>query len=119
MAEPYVIAGVNVIAADTHEQAQQDFLAAKRSRVSLLLGRGRKFTDDEADMLLDSPAGQQVLQMTKYSAIGTPTEVRAYLDEFTEHAQADELITVSTGTNREAWLRTFELLADVSDLVPA
>ncbi len=119
LAEPYVIAGVNVIAADTHEQAQQDFLAAKRSRVSLLLGRGRKFTDDEADMLLDSPAGQQVLQMTKYSAIGTPTEVRAYLDEFTEHAQADELITVSTGTNREAWLRTFELLADVSDLVPA
>lgn len=116
LAEPHVIAGVNVIAADTHEQAQQEFLAAKRSRVSLLLGRGRQFTDDEADMLLDSPAGQQVLQMVKYSAIGTATEVRTYLDEFTEFAQADELIAVSTGTRREPWLRTFELLAEVSDL---
>ncbi|MGC0365549.1 luciferase family oxidoreductase group 1 [Rhodococcus sp. 27YEA15] len=119
LAEPYVIAGVNVIAAETTEQAQEEFLQSKRARVSLLLGRGRTFTDDEADMLLDSPAGQQVLQMAKYSAIGTPTEVRAYLDEFTEFAQADELITVSTGTNREAWLRTFELVAGVSDLVPA
>ncbi|EEN88716.1 LLM class flavin-dependent oxidoreductase [Rhodococcus qingshengii] len=119
LAEPYVLAGVNVIAAETHEQAQQDFLAAQRSRVSLLVGGGRKFTDDEADMLLESPAGQQVLQMTKYSAVGTPVEVRAYLDEFTEHAQADELITVSTGSNPEARLRTFELLADVSNLVPA
>lgn len=119
LAEPYVIAGVNVIAADTTEQAQQEFLESKRNRVSLLLGRGRTFTDDEADMLLDSPAGQQVLQMARYSAVGTPAEVRTYLDEFTEHAQADELITVSTGTNRAAWLRTFELLADVSNLVPA
>jgi luciferase family oxidoreductase group 1 len=119
LAEPYVIAGVNVIAADTTEQAQQEFLESKRNRVSLLIGRGRTFTDDEADMLLDSPAGQQVLQMARYSAVGTPAEVRAYLDEFTEHAQADELITVSTGTNRAAWLRTFELLADVSNLVPA
>ena len=119
LAEPYVLAGVNVIAAETHEQAQQDFLAAQRSRVSLLVGGGRKFTDDEADMLLESPAGQQVLQMTKYSAVGTPVEVRTYLDEFTEHAQADELITVSTGSNPEARLRTFELLADVSNLVPA
>lgn len=119
LAQPYVIAGVNVIAAETTEQAQQEFLESKRNRVSLLLGRGRTFTDDEADMLLDSPAGQQVLQMARYSAVGTPSEVRAYLDEFTEHAQADELITVSTGTNRTAWLRTFELLADVSNLVPA
>ena len=38
---PYVIAGVNVIAADTAGEAQEQFLAAKRSRVRTLLGRGR------------------------------------------------------------------------------
>ncbi|MER5324073.1 hypothetical protein [Streptosporangium roseum] len=57
--------------------------------------------------------------MTKYSAVGTPAEVRDYLDRFTEHAQADELIVATQAKNTDAWLRSYELLADVSGLVPA
>lgn len=113
---PYVIAGVNVIAADTEAEAQRQFLATKRSRVSLLLGRGRTFTDDEADMLLDAPQGHQIRQMTKYSAVGTPSTVKDYLDRFTRHADADELIVASGSVDRESWLRSYELLADVSEL---
>ncbi|GAA3732711.1 luciferase family oxidoreductase group 1 [Spinactinospora alkalitolerans] len=116
---PYVIAGVNVIAADTADDAQEQFLAAKRSRVGLLFGRGRTFTPEEADEVLRSPAGRQVLNMTRYSAVGTPDEVKDYLDRFAEHARADELIVASPVTRRQAWLRSFELLADVSGLVPA
>ncbi|MGA9871142.1 MAG: LLM class flavin-dependent oxidoreductase [Rhodococcus sp. (in: high G+C Gram-positive bacteria)] len=112
----HVIAGVNVIAADTDDEAQQQFLTTKRSRVSLLLGRGRTFTDDEADMLLESPQGRQIMQMTTYSAVGTPSTVREYLDRFTQHADADELIVASGVSDRASWLRSFELLADVSDL---
>lgn len=115
---PHVIAGVNVIAADTDEEAQRQFLATKRSRVSLLLGRGRKFTDEEADMLLDSPQGRQINQMTTYSAVGTPAVVREYLDGFARHANADELIVASGVVDRQSWLRSFELLADVSELAP-
>jgi alkanesulfonate monooxygenase SsuD/methylene tetrahydromethanopterin reductase-like flavin-dependent oxidoreductase (luciferase family) len=114
-----VIAGVNVITADTKEKAEEQFLAAKRNRVTLLLGRDRQYTDEEADMILESPAGQQILQMTKYSAIGTPDEVTAYLDWFAEHARADELIVVSAAPDRQAWLRSFELLAEARGLVPA
>ncbi|MER5624939.1 LLM class flavin-dependent oxidoreductase [Streptosporangium sp. NPDC002544] len=114
---PYVIAGVNVLAADTTAEAQEQFLAMKRSRVSLLLGRGRKFTPEEADGILASPAGQQILQMATYSAIGTPTEVTDYLDRFAENFQADELITVSASPDRKAWLRSFELLAEARGLL--
>ncbi|NIL77270.1 MULTISPECIES: LLM class flavin-dependent oxidoreductase [Rhodococcus] len=113
---PYVIAGVNVIAADTNDDAQRQFLATKRSRVSLLLGRGRTFTDEEADMLLDAPQGRQIMQMTKYSAVGTPDVVKDYLEKFAEHADADELIVASGVVERESWLRSYELLADVSNL---
>ncbi|RRQ26079.1 LLM class flavin-dependent oxidoreductase [Rhodococcus sp. Eu-32] len=113
---PYVIAGVNVIAADTNDDAQRQFLATKRSRVSLLLGRGRNFTDEEADMLLDAPQGRQIMQMTKYSAVGTPDVVKDYLEKFAEHADADELIVASGVVERESWLRSYELLADVSNL---
>ncbi|MFI9593632.1 LLM class flavin-dependent oxidoreductase [Nonomuraea sp. NPDC052265] len=111
LAEPYVIAGVNVIAADTGEEAQEQLLTAKRYRVSRFLGRGRAFTPEEADTVLDSPAGQQILRMMQYSAVGTPVEVEDYLTRFAAHARADELIVVSSAPDRKAWLRSIELLA--------
>ncbi|MFI6921379.1 LLM class flavin-dependent oxidoreductase [Nonomuraea spiralis] len=116
LAEPYVIAGVNVIAADTSEEAQEQLLTAKRYRVSRFLGRGRTFTPEEADTVLESPAGQQILQMMRYSAVGTPAEVEDYLTRFAGHAQADELIVVSSAPDRKAWLRSIELLAAVHGL---
>ncbi|GGS75235.1 putative luciferase-like protein [Planobispora rosea] len=119
LAEPYVIAGVNVIAADTAQEAQEQFLDAQRRRVGLFLGRGRTFTPEEADDILGSPAGRQILQMTKYSAVGTPDQVKDYLDDFAEQARADELIVVSAAPDRRAWLRSFELLADVYGMAPA
>lgn len=119
LAEPHLIVGVNVIAADSLADAQAQFLRTKRSRVSLLLGRGRKFTDEEADMVLEAPAGQQIAKMTKYSAVGTPDMVKDYLDRFAERTGADELIVASGVSDRASWLRSFELLAHVSNLVPA
>ncbi|WP_188188837.1 LLM class flavin-dependent oxidoreductase [Nonomuraea sp. SYSU D8015] len=111
LAEPYVMAALNVIAADTAEEAQEQFLAAKRLRVSRFLGRGRTFTPEEADLILESPAGQQILQMAKYSAVGDPDEVKEYVDRFAEHARADELIVVFSAPDRKAWMRSAELLA--------
>ncbi|SEL96127.1 LLM class flavin-dependent oxidoreductase [Rhodococcus maanshanensis] len=116
LAQPYVIAAVNVIAADTQDEADRLFLETKRKRVGLFVGRGRTFTADEADMILESPAGQQVLQMVRYSAVGTPTVVREYLDRFGEETAADELMVVSSATDRTAWLRSLELVAELSDL---
>jgi luciferase family oxidoreductase group 1 len=109
---PYVIAGVNVIAAETSADAQEHFLAAKRNRVSSMLGRGRIFTDDEADEILASPAGLHIEQMVTYSAVGTPAEVREYIEAFFKHADADELITVHHSLTPPARLRSVELLAD-------
>src|SRR4051795_750972 len=51
LAQPYVIAGVNVIAADTRAQAEDNLLAVRRTMAVGLFGRGRSFTDEEADLL--------------------------------------------------------------------
>lgn len=117
--EPYVIAGVNVIAADSNADAQEQHRKVKRARVSLLFGKNRTFTTEEADVVLESPAGQHVEQMVKYSAVGTPGAVKEYLDGFARHADADELIVAHQSTTTEARLRSVELLAEVSGLVPA
>ena len=100
-------------------EAQAMFQATKRARVSLFFGNGRVFSDDEADMILDSPQGQHMAQMMKYSAVGTPDAVLAYLEEFTDHADADELIVAHQSTGTEARLRSVELLADAARLVRA
>ncbi len=109
--EPHVIAGVNVIAADTAEEAEQQALVGRRRMASQLLGRGRILTTEEADAALASPAGQQVQLMGTYSAIGTPDKVRHYLEWFTGHARADELIVAHHAAPTER-LRSIELLAE-------
>jgi luciferase family oxidoreductase group 1 len=110
---PHVMAGVNVVAADSTAAAQQEFHLLKRARVSALFGRGgRTFTDDEAEAILASEAGRQIEQMVTYSAVGTPAEVRDYLEQFIEHADADELITAHQATSTAARLRSVELTAD-------
>jgi luciferase family oxidoreductase group 1 len=116
LAEPWVIAGVNVVAADNTEEAQALRRQSQRVRVSQFLGRGRTLTEAEADALLDSPAGLQIQQMSHYTAAGTADEVHAYLDEFAEHANADELIVASLAPSTETTLNTFEQLSQVAEL---
>ncbi|HEY1158478.1 MAG TPA: LLM class flavin-dependent oxidoreductase, partial [Arthrobacter sp.] len=115
---PHVIAGVNVIAADSASEAQAMFQATKRARVSLFFGGGtREFTDDEADMILDSPQGRHMAQMMTYSAVGTPDVVIDYLESFGKHADADELIVAHQSPGTQDRLRSVELLAQAAGLV--
>jgi luciferase family oxidoreductase group 1 len=120
LAEPHVIAGVNVIAAETDDEAVAQHLVVRRARVSLFLGRqsGRIYSDEEADAILASPQGAQIADMMRYSAVGEPGAVRSHLEEFREHADADELIVVHASPSIGARLRSLELLADAWQLEP-
>jgi alkanesulfonate monooxygenase SsuD/methylene tetrahydromethanopterin reductase-like flavin-dependent oxidoreductase (luciferase family) len=109
--QPYVIAGVNAIAAESTDDADAQFAAAKRARVRALARPGRRLTDEEVDAVLASPEGMQIEQMVRYSAVGRPAEVREYLDRFAKHADADELIVALQSPASEDRLRSAELIA--------
>jgi luciferase family oxidoreductase group 1 len=117
--EPHTIAGVNVIAADTDDEAQQQWTTVRRWRVARFVAPGRDLTDDEADAILASPQGQQIAQMMHYSAVGTPERVTAYLHEFAELAGADELITAHASPTIDQRLRSVDLVADARHPLPA
>jgi luciferase family oxidoreductase group 1 len=118
--EPYVIAGVNVITAETDHEAQEQLAISRRARVRSLFGReGQTIDDRMADQILDSPQGRHVEQMMTYTAVGTPAVVKRYLDEFAGHARADELITVHHAPTVASRVQSLELLADVSGLAAA
>jgi luciferase family oxidoreductase group 1 len=113
---PHVIAGVNVIAADTDADAQEQLIAVRRLRAARFLRGERELTDDEADALLQSPQGRHVEQMMRYSAVGPPPVVKEYLDAFAQHADADELIVVHASPSIEARLRSVDLVGEISEL---
>ncbi|MBK7863945.1 MAG: LLM class flavin-dependent oxidoreductase [Archangiaceae bacterium] len=111
LGKPYVIAGVNVLAADTRVEAEAQARKVWVSRVKVLVGRGQKLTDAEAEALLDSPNGASVREMGRYTAVGTAPEVKTFLEGFADLADADELITVHPAPTLEARLHSLELLA--------
>jgi luciferase family oxidoreductase group 1 len=111
---PHVIAGLNVLAADTRAEAEAQLVAVQRSRARVLLGRGQggqSWTDEEADIVLTSPAGLRVKAMTRYLALGIQSEVKAEVERFAAHARADEIMTVHPAPTAEGRLRSIVLLA--------
>jgi luciferase family oxidoreductase group 1 len=122
LAEPYVIVGVNVIAADTTEAARQQLQDVRRIRAVSLHGRRlgvreQDVTDQQADELLAAGVSLQVDHMLTYTAVGTPREVSDYLDEFLRLTNADELITVHQVPTSEGRLRSVTLLAEALQTV--
>jgi luciferase family oxidoreductase group 1 len=108
---PYVIAGMNVLAAETKAGAVEQFHQVQRTRVKILVGRGLPLTDDDADEILESPAGANIAGMAKYSAVGERDEVKDYLARFTQLSRADEVMTVHPAPTLAQRLRSIEILA--------
>ena len=115
LAEPYVIAGVNVIAAEDRADAMLQFETTRRARVRSMIARGPDaphYTDDQIDEFLTTPQGRGIANMMRYSATGTPAEVRAFLADFADSAQADELIIAHQSSEVADRLRSIELTAE-------
>jgi luciferase family oxidoreductase group 1 len=114
---PYVMAGVNVITADTDAAAHRQLERSRRARVRRLFSRGgAPLTDAQVEAILASPRVAAVDEMLTYTAVGTPTTVVAYLDGFARHTGADELVVVHHADTVAGRLRSVELLADAAGL---
>jgi luciferase family oxidoreductase group 1 len=116
---PYVIAGMNVVAADTEDAAGEQLQAVKRNLAIGLFGRGRSLTDEQADQLLAQGAGQHVEGMLTHTAVGAPGQLAEYVEGFRELADADELIIAHQSSSVEGRLRSVELLAQAMETVRA
>ena len=113
--QPYVIAGVNVIAADTEEAAHEQLQRTRRARARHLFSRqGQPLSDHDSEIILRSAHGVHVDQMMRHTAAGTPKVVKDVLDEFAAHTGADELMTVHPADTVAGRVRSVELLGQVA-----
>lgn len=110
--KPYVIAALNVIAAPDSATAHERYEQVQRTWVRKMASRGRELNDAQLDQVLNSYVGRNLLDMMRYTAVGTPQEVAAYLDEFAELAQADELMCSFRAPDFEASMESMALTAE-------
>jgi alkanesulfonate monooxygenase SsuD/methylene tetrahydromethanopterin reductase-like flavin-dependent oxidoreductase (luciferase family) len=86
----------------------------RRRRVRSMIFRQAgsvEYSDAEIDAFLTTPNGRQIADMMRYSAVGTPAEVRSFLEEFAASVQADEVIVAHHAEDVAARLRSVELTA--------
>jgi luciferase family oxidoreductase group 1 len=112
LAEPYVIAGANAVAADSEDEARQQLERAVRTRVARFLARDRELLPDDIDRLVATPQGQQVAAMMRYTVAGTAARVGAQLVDFSRLAGADEVMLVFAASSLDDRLRAMELVAE-------
>lgn len=119
LAEPYVIAALNVIAAETDEEAEALREQVLASRVRSLARRvpqlaGADLDDDMVAELMDTPVGQQAKHMGTYTVRGSRETVAAGLADFERLADADELMVANVAPGRDARERTLRVLAEIA-----
>lgn len=111
--EPYCIAAVNVTAAATTEDAKRQQEVVHRQRVRAFVERqGTPLTDAQLDSVIHSFQGRQIIDMLRYTAVGTGDEVKEYLEWFKDHAKADELMISLQSASEEEQAASMEILAD-------
>lgn len=113
--QPYVMACVNVISADT--QSESDYLATSFFQFALGVIRGTKRPlgkpVQSMDGLWTEYEASAVQQMMAYSFIGDPKNISVKINSFLKKNQIDELMVVSHIYDHGARVRSYEILAEL------
>ena len=114
---PYAMVGVNVIAADTDEEARRLFTSAQQSFTNMFRGTRGKLQPpiDDIETYWTPAEKAQAMGMLACSFVGSAQTVREGLEGFIEQTGADELIVASAIYDHSARLRSYEILADVRE----
>jgi len=115
LSEPYKIAGINVIMADTNEEAEKLFTSLLAMFYGMITGNMQTVQlptemTEEWRQIFKHPG---VNQMLKYSFVGDKETVKKQIVDFLEETEADELIAVSTMYSSKDRIKSARLFAEV------
>jgi luciferase family oxidoreductase group 1 len=113
--EPYVIAAVNVVAADTDKEANRLFTSIQLRALGMLKGNQMPLQPpvNNIDSVWSIPEKHAVDQRLKYSFVGGPATVKKNLESFLKQTQVDEIMAVSHMYEHSARLRSYEILSSL------
>ena len=116
--QPYVSAGVNVIAAETDREARRLFTSAQQQFTNLVRGKPGRLRPpiDDIDAYWSPEEAVQASSMLKYAFVGSETTVQVGLQAFVKSTGVDELMVVSAIYEHASRLRSYKLLANVMSM---
>ncbi len=115
LAEPYAMAGLNVFAAHTDEEARRLFTTPQQSWANRFRGLPGPYPPpiDDIEAYWTPAEKAQASAMLTHSVVGSPDTVRDGVKRFVEVTGVDEVMVVSAIFDHEARLRSYEILAEV------
>jgi luciferase family oxidoreductase group 1 len=122
LSEPYVIVGVNVVAADTDAEAARLFTSLQQMFLGMIRGRRSVLPPpvDTMDGEWSAMEAAHAQRMLHYSAVGSAETIGRRLESFIAETGADEIIATAQVYDHGARLRSFEIAAAVfEDLAQA
>jgi luciferase family oxidoreductase group 1 len=112
LAAPYVMLGLNLVAADTDAEARRLFTSIEQAFVNLRSGRPGRLPPP-----VDRVAGAEAMREGPLASavVGAAATVREGLAAFIDRHQPDEVIVTSQIYDHAARLRSYEILGQVRD----
>jgi luciferase family oxidoreductase group 1 len=118
---PYAMVGVNIIAAETDAEARR--LATTQQMSFTDIFRGARSLSrppiDDIESYWTPREKAQTMHMLARSIVGSPATVRAGMAALVAETGADELMVVSDVYDHAQRLRSYELIAEAGDALPA
>ncbi|XJZ25670.1 LLM class flavin-dependent oxidoreductase [Bacillota bacterium Lsc_1132] len=113
--EPYVMVGVNVIAAKTDEEAQWLATSMAQQFLSLIRNNPGQLQPpvENIDELATDYEKVLLQQRQAASIVGSPETVKEQLQAFLDKTQANEMIVNAQIYDHQARLHSYELLAEI------
>lgn len=113
---PYAMVGVNVVAAETDEEARRLFTTVQQSFTNLVRGAPGKLQPpvDDIEDYWTAAEKHQASRMLKYSIVGSPETVRKNLESFVDLTKADELMIVCHLHDHATRIRCYEIVSSIA-----
>ncbi len=113
LANPYVMLGVNVVAAETDEEARFLASSGRQSFASLRAGRPTQLPPPSKEWEPDRTEPADPVRRPRVSFVGSADTVAREMRDFVDRTSADELIVVSHIHDHAARLRSYEITAAI------
>ena len=115
LSEPYVLACVNIVAADTDVEANRLVTSLYQLFLGIVTGKRKLLQPPVDDMndIWDVYEEEQANQMLACTFVGSKETLKTDLQQFLDQTGVDELMVTSHIFDHQARLRSYELLAEV------
>ena len=112
---PYVMPGINVVAADTDEEARRLFTSIQQRFVDMVRNQRGQLPPpiDDIERYWSPAEKAHVTRMLACSFVGSKETVKRELERFVEQTGANELMASGAVYDHAARLRSYEILAEI------